>query len=75
MEGYSIAGKPRKGEVMKRATGLLLLLALLMSWGCSETNSQSEVTSRAATCAMCGASVTGDYFYYTTDRASGPTQK
>ncbi|MGP8049026.1 MAG: hypothetical protein ACLPYB_00315 [Desulfobaccales bacterium] len=59
---------------MKRATGLLLLLALLMSWGCSETNSQSEV-GRAATCAMCGASVTGDYFYYTTDRSTGPTEK
>jgi hypothetical protein len=60
---------------MKRAVGLLLLLAVLISWGCSETNSQSDVVGRAATCAMCGASVSGDYFYYATDRASGPGQK
>jgi hypothetical protein len=46
-----------------------------MSWGCSETNSQSEVVGRAATCAMCGASVSGDYFYYATDRAFGPSEK
>ena len=60
---------------MKRAVGLLLLLAVLMSWGCSETNSQSDVVGRAATCAMCGASVSGDYFYYATDRAFGPGEK
>ena len=60
---------------MKRAVGLLLLLAVLMSWGCSETNSQSDVVGRAATCAMCGASVSGDYFYYTADRATGPTER
>ena len=60
---------------MKRTVGLLLLFAVLMSWGCSETNSQSDVVGRAATCAMCGASVTGDYFYYTTDRSTGPTEK
>jgi hypothetical protein len=60
---------------MKRSVGLLLLLAVLMSWGCAETNSQSEVVGRAAICAMCGASVSGDYFYYTADRATGPTER
>jgi len=60
---------------MKRVVGLLLLLAALMSWGCSETNSQSDVVGRAATCAMCGASVTGDYFYYSTDRNTGPFER
>ena len=60
---------------MKRTAGLLLLLAVLISWGCSETNSQSDVVGRAATCAMCGASVSGDYFYYATDRAAGATEQ
>ncbi len=38
---------------MKRATGLLvlalLLLAALMSWGCSENGSESEVVGQCAT--------------------------
>ncbi len=37
---------------MKRATGLLvlaLLLAALMSWGCAENGSESEVVGQCAT--------------------------
>jgi len=56
---------------MKRTVGLLLMAALML-WGCAETNGRSEVVHRAATCAMCGATVTGDYFYYSADRATGP---
>jgi len=58
---------------MKKSVGLLLLAALL-TWACAETNSHS-VTGRAATCAMCGASVGADYFAYTADRAMGPTNR
>jgi hypothetical protein len=57
---------------MKKSVGLLLLTALL-TWACAETN--SSVTGRAATCAMCGASVEGDYFAYSADRAMGPTNR
>ena len=52
----------------------LMVLAALMLWGCAETNS-SGTMSRAATCAMCGASVSGDYFYDTTNRSMGPTNR
>ena len=58
---------------MKKSVGLLLLAALL-TWACAETSSNS-VTGRAATCAMCGASVEGDYFAYSADRAMGPTNR
>ncbi len=58
---------------MKRAVGLMLL-AVLMVWGCETANSHS-VTGRATTCAMCGASVGPDYFLYTQDRAFGPTNR
>ena len=57
---------------MKKSVGLLLLAALL-TWACAETN--SSVTGRAATCAMCGASVEPDYFAYSADRAMGPTNR
>lgn len=57
---------------MKKSFALLLLAALL-TWACAETN--SSVTGRAATCAMCGASVGPDYFLYTTDRSMGPTNR
>ncbi len=56
---------------MKKLVGLILLAALLC-WACAETDS---VTGRAATCAMCGASVSGDYFLYSADRAYGPTNR
>jgi hypothetical protein len=59
---------------MKRTIALLLLTGLML-WGCAETNGRSEMARRAATCAMCGASVTGDYFYYTIDRSMGPTNR
>jgi len=58
---------------MKRSVGLMLL-AVLMVWGCETANSHS-VTGRAATCAMCGASVGPDYFAYTADRSMGPTNR
>ena len=58
---------------MKIAVGLMLL-AVLMVWGCETTNSRDTV-SRAATCAMCGASISGDYFLYSADRAFGPTNR
>lgn len=51
-----------------------MLLALLLIWGCETANSGS-VTGRAATCAMCGASVSGDYFLYSADRGFGPTNR
>jgi hypothetical protein len=59
---------------MKKSVGLLLLAALLV-WACETTNSGSSVTGRAATCAMCGASVNPDYFAYTADRTMGPTNR
>jgi hypothetical protein len=59
---------------MKIAVGLMLL-AVLMVWGCETTNSRNSVTSQAATCAMCGASISGDYFLYSADRAYGPTNR
>jgi hypothetical protein len=58
---------------MKRIIALLLL-TVLMLWGCAETTSNGAM-KRAATCAMCGASVSGDYFYYTVDRSMGPTNR
>jgi hypothetical protein len=58
---------------MKRTIALLLLTGLML-WGCAETNT-SGTMKRAATCAMCGASVSGDYFYYTVDRSMGPTNR
>jgi hypothetical protein len=57
---------------MKKSVGLLFLAALL-TWACAETN--SSVAGRAATCAMCGASVGPDYFAYTADRSMGPTNR
>jgi hypothetical protein len=58
---------------MKSMVGLILLVALGL-WGCAETNSSGAV-NRASTCAMCGASVTPDYFYYSADRSMGPTNR
>ena len=52
-----------------------MLLAVLMTWGCETTNSGDSVVGRAATCAMCGASVSRDYFLYGSDRAIGPTNR
>jgi hypothetical protein len=59
---------------MKRAL-VLILLAGLLTWSCADTNSRGGITGRAASCAMCGASVEGDYFAYTADRAFGPTNR
>ncbi len=57
---------------MKRMIGLLLLV-VLAAWGCAETDSSSTIR-KASMCAMCGASVSGDYFATTTDRSVGPGQ-
>ncbi|MCX5892241.1 MAG: hypothetical protein NTW80_04590 [Deltaproteobacteria bacterium] len=59
---------------MKSIVGLMLLAALGL-WGCAETTSRSEVVNRASMCAMCGASVGADYFYDTTNRSMGPTNR
>ncbi len=58
---------------MRRLVGLILLLALGL-WGCAETEGSSTV-KRASMCAMCGASVGPDYFYYSTERSMGPTNR
>lgn len=58
---------------MKSIVGLMLLAALMLG-GCAETKSSGAI-NRAATCAMCGASVGPDYFYYATDRSMGPTNR
>jgi len=58
---------------MKRIIGLLLLTVLSL-WGCAENDANGAVR-RASMCAMCGASVGGDYFYYTVDRSMGPTNR
>jgi hypothetical protein len=58
---------------MKSMVGLMLLVALGL-WGCAETNSSGAV-NRANMCAMCGASVSPDYFYYSTNRSMGPTNR
>jgi hypothetical protein len=59
---------------MRRAI-VLLLLAALLQVACAEMDSggrRSSVTDRAAMCAMCGASVSPDYFYYGSFKAVGP---
>ena len=54
---------------------VLLLLAAFWLGACTEMNSggrSRDVTGQAALCAMCGATVTPDYFYYGSSRAMGP---
>jgi hypothetical protein len=58
--------------MIRKSMGLMLL-AVLLTWGCAETN--SNTVHRASMCAMCGASVEADYFTYTADRAYGPTNR
>jgi len=66
---------------MKRAV-VLLVMAAWLQVGCAvlATNDQrpisagSKVSQWAATCATCGASVKGDYFFDTTQKAVGPGQ-
>jgi hypothetical protein len=58
--------------------GFLLVMAILVLAGCAgmgagETG-RNDTISRAALCAMCGASVSGDYFLNTTDKSIGPGQ-
>lgn len=61
---------------MIRAVGLILL-ACLWQWGCAEIPSDrsDSLVSRATTCAMCGATVRGDYFFDAADRSMGPTNR
>jgi hypothetical protein len=53
-------------------------LAALVLAGCGGLSAgeqrRSDTISRAATCAMCGASVSADYLLSTTDRSIGPGQ-
>ncbi len=66
---------------MNRAVVLLVMAALLLG-GCNglATNDQprfgsgSKVSEWGATCATCGASVRGDYFINSADKAVGPGQ-
>ncbi len=53
-------------------TAVLLVLAALSLGACTGTNESSGVVKRAATCAMCGASVTSDYLFYSSEKDSGP---
>jgi hypothetical protein len=53
---------------------VLLVLAALWLGACAETNRSNAVVQRAATCAMCGASVSPGYLYYSTERAAGPSE-
>ncbi len=55
-------------------TILLMALAAAMLGACADTNSSSSAVKRAATCAMCGASVTPGYLYYSTERSTGPSE-
>lgn len=55
-------------------TFVLLVLAALWLGACAETNSSSDVVKRAALCAMCGASVSPGYLYYSTERSTGPSE-
>ena len=57
---------------------LWLTAALLLLGGCAgpslSDQRRSDTISQAATCAMCGASVSADYFTHTTDKTIGPGQ-
>lgn len=62
---------------MVRAVLLLVVAALLLGncAGASLSDQRrSDTISRAATCAMCGASVSAGYLDYTTERSMGPGQ-
>lgn len=65
---------------MKKRLMLLVLAAILLG-GCNgmangpgRPGGRSAVINRAATCAVCGASVPGSYFVDSVDRALGPGQ-
>ena len=59
-------------------TLLCLVAAVWLLGSCAEmplsNQRRSDTINQAATCAMCGASVTGDYFERTTDKTIGPGQ-
>jgi nitrous oxide reductase accessory protein NosL len=58
-------------------TVILLMAAVLLLAGCAESLSdqrRGDPISQAASCAMCGASISGGYFESTTDRTLGPGQ-
>jgi hypothetical protein len=62
---------------MVRAVLLLMVAALLLG-NCAGTSlsdqRRQDTISRAATCAMCGASVSPAYFDYSAQRSTGPQQ-
>jgi hypothetical protein len=59
-------------------TVLLLAAAVLLLGSCAEESlsdqRRRDLTSQAATCAMCGASVSGGYFEQSLDKTLGPGQ-
>ena len=63
---------------MNRAVGLMLL-AVLLQWGCAEMSASNkrsnDMVNWSATCAMCGASVSGDYFAVSADKAFGASNR
>jgi hypothetical protein len=59
-------------------TVILSMAAVLLLVGCAEFLSDQgrrDPISEAASCAMCGASVSGGYFESTTDKTWGPGQQ
>ncbi len=57
---------------------LLAVVAVLLLGSCAEMSSSDQrrrdTINQAATCAMCGASVSAGYFDYSAQRATGPQQ-
>ncbi len=58
---------------MNKSIVLFALVAALLG-ACAETTSSGSAVKKAATCAMCGASVTPGYLYYSTERSAGPSE-
>ncbi len=65
---------PEGTDMMK--TVILLAAAVWLLGGCAGMSAgesrRNDTISRASTCAMCGASVSPGYLYYSTDRSLGP---
>jgi nitrous oxide reductase accessory protein NosL len=59
-------------------TVLLWVAAALLLAGCADSSlsdqRRRDTINQAATCAMCGASVSPGYFDYSTQRSMGPGQ-
>jgi len=59
-------------------TVLLLAAAILLLASCAEMSAgdqrRRDTINQAANCAMCGGSVSGDYFDYSAQKSMGPGQ-